>query len=58
MIATIERLAAFAVYQLSLLLGLVLLPIALLARQGGVTLPVGRLIDRTRRAYAATQDPG
>lgn len=56
MIATLERTAAFALYQLSLLVGLLLLPLALLARQGGLTLPVGRLVERTRRTYEAAQD--
>ena len=55
MLATIERLTTFALYQLSLLLALLLLPVALLARQGGLTLPVGRLVERTGRAYAATR---
>jgi hypothetical protein len=51
---TIERLTAFALFQFSLLLGLLLLPVALLARYGGVTLPIDRLLERSRRAYAAT----
>lgn len=56
MIDPIQRLTLFAVYQLSLLLGIVLLPVALVARQGGLTLPVGRLIEWTGRAYAASRD--
>jgi len=54
MLEPIDRLVAFALYQFSLLLGLLLLPIALLARYGGVTLPIDRLLERSRRAYEAT----
>jgi hypothetical protein len=56
MLGTIERIAAFTVYQLSLLLGLLLLPVALVARQGGVTLPFDKLLERSRRAHAAARD--
>lgn len=56
MFATLERTAAFALYQLSLLIALVLLPVAVLARQGGLTLPAGRLVERTGRAYAAARN--
>jgi hypothetical protein len=41
----------FALYQSSLAIGLLLLPIAVLVRQAGFTLPVGRLVERTERAY-------
>ena len=51
----LERTTLFALYQLSLLTGLLLLPVALLASRGGLTLPVGRLVERTGRAYAATR---
>ncbi|MFB6353473.1 MAG: hypothetical protein ABEJ92_05250 [Halobacteriales archaeon] len=54
--AAIARFAAFAVYQLSLLVGIALLPLAVLARHGGFRLPVGRLVERTGRAYASTRD--
>lgn len=55
MIAAIERATAFALYQISLLLALVLLPVAVLARHGGLTIPIGRLVEWTGRTYAATQ---
>ena len=55
MIEPIERAALLAAYQFTLVVGLVLLPVAVLARRGGLTLPVGRLIERTGRAYAATR---
>lgn len=41
----------FALYQLSLMLGLMLLPVALVTRQFGVTLPVHRLVDYLGAAY-------
>ncbi|WP_232688433.1 hypothetical protein [Halobacterium zhouii] len=49
----ITRLGLFALYQSSLALGLLLLPVALVARQAGITLPFGRLVERTERAYRA-----
>jgi hypothetical protein len=41
----------FVLYQLSLLLGILLLPVAMVARKAGVELPVHRLIDRLGAAY-------
>ena len=51
MIDPIERAALFALYQLSVLLGIVLLPVALIARRAGVMLPIHRVIDRLGEAY-------
>lgn len=51
MIEPLERATLFALYQTSIVLGIVLMPIALLARRGGVTLPIGRLVARLGRAY-------
>jgi len=50
----LTRLTTAALYQTTLALGIALMPVALLARQVGVTLPVHRLIDRTERAYERT----
>lgn len=50
---TISRLALFAVYQLTVLLGIALLPIALFTRRVGVPLPLGRIVDSTKAAYEA-----
>lgn len=44
----------FALYQLSLLTGILLLPIAILARHVGVTLPIHRVIDGLHDAYEST----
>ena len=57
MIEPIERAAWLAAYPFTQLVGLVMLPVAVLARRAGLTLPVGRLIERTGRAYAATRRP-
>jgi len=51
MIEPFQRATLFALYQTSVVLGILLLPLALLARRGGVTLPVGRLVARLGRAY-------
>jgi len=51
----IERLyttATFVAYQVSIVLGIALLPVALAARRAGISLPVGRLVERTSEAYA------
>jgi hypothetical protein len=56
MIDLINRAAWLAAYQFSLLVALVMLPVAVLVRQGGLTLPLGRLVERTGRAYAAARD--
>jgi hypothetical protein len=45
----------FALYQATLVLGIVLLPLALFARRLGVRVPVGRVVDRLGEAYEAHQ---
>lgn len=52
MIDRLHAIAVFALYQLTIALGIALLPVALLARRAGVTLPLGRLVERTADAYA------
>jgi hypothetical protein len=49
----VTRAAVFALYQLSLLAGIALLPVALLLRKMGITIPVHRLVDRFNEAYEA-----
>ncbi|WP_435358387.1 hypothetical protein [Haloarchaeobius sp. DFWS5] len=51
MIHTATRAALFAAYQLSIALGIVLMPLALAMRRFGVSLPVGELVERTGGAY-------
>lgn len=45
------RAVVFALYQFSIVLGITLLPVALVARRAGVPLPVGRLVERLGEAY-------
>lgn len=47
------RLALFTLYQSALAVGIALLPVAVLARRAGVTLPVRRLVECTEQAYKA-----
>jgi len=51
MIDLLQRATLFALYQASIVFGILLLPVALLARRGGVTLPIGRVVERLGRAY-------
>ncbi|MDR5657417.1 hypothetical protein RH831_09515 [Halodesulfurarchaeum sp. HSR-GB] len=53
MIQRVTRFATLTAYQSSLAVGIGLMPIALLARKLGVTLPVHRLVERTEAAYEA-----
>ena len=46
MLETASRFITFALYQLTVLLGIVLLPVALAARRVGVTLPVATVIEQ------------
>lgn len=52
MIETTYRAGLLVAYQFAVVVGILLMPIALLARQAGVTLPVGRLVERLHAAYA------
>ena len=47
----VQRGALFALYQLSVAAGILLLPVAVVLRQNGITLPVGRLVGSLGRAY-------
>ncbi|MFC3476162.1 hypothetical protein [Halobacterium litoreum] len=51
MFERITRLGLLAAYQSTLALGIVLMPLAMLVRRAGVTLPVGRLVERAEHAY-------
>lgn len=52
MATAVYRAGVLALYQLSILFGIALLPVALLARRVGVSLPIGRVIARLDEAYA------
>ncbi|MFB6107377.1 MAG: hypothetical protein ABEJ82_00875 [Haloplanus sp.] len=55
MIESLQRLGLFTLYQTTVLLGIVLMPLALLARRLGVHLPVGELVETLGRAYDETK---
>ena len=57
MIEALERAALFALYQLSIALGIVLMPVALLASRGGIRLPIHRLVERVGDAYENASRP-
>jgi hypothetical protein len=51
MIDSLHRAGMFTVYQTTLVLGIALLPIAVLARRLGVNVPVGDAVAAAARAY-------
>jgi len=50
------RVTLFALYQLTVLVGIAMLPVALLARQMGVAVPIHRAIDRLEASYEQTAE--
>jgi len=56
MATRLYRGAVFALYQLSLVLAITLLPVALVARRAGITLPIHRAVERLGDEYEATAD--
>ena len=48
---TAFRATALALHQLTVTLGIVLLPVALLAQRLGIRLPIRRLLEATERTY-------
>ncbi|WP_248516797.1 hypothetical protein [Salinarchaeum laminariae] len=53
MIDRVHRATLFALYQLSIALGIVMLPIALVTNRVGLPLPVHRLVDGLGSRYEA-----
>jgi hypothetical protein len=51
MLDTAHRVTLLALYQFSLLLGILLLPVALAARQAGLRMPMDTVIGRLGDAY-------
>lgn len=51
MIHAMRKGVTFVLYQLTLMLGIFMMPVALLARRLGVSLPVNRLVDAAGTAY-------
>jgi hypothetical protein len=54
MIEMASRLTVFALYQITVLFGILLVPVALAARRLGIQLPIGDLIERLDAAYDQT----
>jgi hypothetical protein len=54
MIEMASRLTVFALYQITVLFGILLVPVALAARRLGIQLPIGNLIERLDTAYDRT----
>jgi len=54
MIESASRFTVFALYQLTVLFGILMLPVALVTRRLGINLPMGELIDRLDSAYDQT----
>ena len=51
---SLYRASVFALYQITVVLGIALLPIALVANRAGIPFPIGRLIDRLDSAHEQT----
>ncbi|NHN58412.1 MULTISPECIES: hypothetical protein [Halorussus] len=54
MATRLHRATLFALYQLSVAASIMLLPLAVLTRQVGLTLPAHRLVKRLEQAYEMT----
>lgn len=55
MIARLYATTLFALYQMSVVLGIVMMPIALATRRVGFTPPIHRVVRRLADAYDATR---
>ena len=55
MIKRTYRATLFALYQMSIILGILLLPVALAARQAGISIPLHQLVDSLGEAYDDAQ---
>lgn len=55
MTSRVHRAMLFALYQLCLVAGIAAMPVAIAARQAGVTLPVHRVLASVGEAYESAQ---
>lgn len=55
MIERLHRATLFALFQLSIVLGILAMPLALAARRAGLQLPVHRLVEELGNAYDDAQ---
>ncbi|WP_199174905.1 hypothetical protein [Halegenticoccus soli] len=51
MFESLYRFSLFALYQFAVVVGILLLPLALVARRAGLPFPVGRLVETLGTAY-------
>jgi hypothetical protein len=51
MASSLYRTSVFVLYQFSIVLGIALLPVALVTNSAGISLPMGRFIERLGEAY-------
>ena len=57
MIQRVYQGTLLALYQISLAVGILLMPLALVASRAGITLPIHRLIERLDSAYEGATAP-
>ncbi len=57
MFAPLRRATLFALYQLSILAGILLLPVAIMARRVGVPFPMHRVMEVLANAYDESIEP-
>ncbi|WP_458204798.1 hypothetical protein [Haladaptatus sp. NG-SE-30] len=57
MFAPLRRATLFALYQMSVLTGILLLPVALVARRVGVPIPMHRIVQSLEQAYDEATEP-
>ena len=53
MITSVYRATLFALYQLCIVVGILMMPLAIAAQQAGVTLPIHRVLANVEEAYEA-----
>ncbi len=57
MISRVYHATLFALYQLCIALGIVMMPLAIAARQAGIRIPIHKLLETVGTAYENTQSP-
>ncbi len=57
MFAPLRRMTLFALYQMSVLTGILLLPVAVMARRVGVPFPMHRIMEFISNAYDESIEP-
>ena len=57
MFAPLRRVTMFALYQMSVLAGILLLPVAIMAQRVGVPFPMHRIMEVLANAYEQSVEP-